>query len=117
MKLKKNIQKKYIAIKILRTKFNTISKYYDIFKFFITSEKYFLPKIKKKFTFLKIKPNISLTIKCFPLTNFSNNKQTQINFKNNFLKITFPTNKHPYRKCISMFDKFQFCVLDVKGSA
>jgi hypothetical protein len=49
MKLKKNIQNKiYIAIKSLRTKFDIISKYYDIFKFFTTSGKCFLPKIKGK---------------------------------------------------------------------
>jgi hypothetical protein len=38
---------------------------------------------------LETKPNFSLTGKYFPLTNFSNDKQTQENLKNNFSKITF----------------------------
>ena len=37
-------------------------------------------------TFLKTKPNFSLTEKCFPLINFSENKQTQENLKNNILE-------------------------------
>jgi hypothetical protein len=44
---------------------------------------------KKKNNFLETKPNFSLTGKYFPLTNFSNDKQTQENLKNNFSKITF----------------------------
>jgi hypothetical protein len=51
---------------------------------------------KRENTFLKTKPNFSLTgkcflltEKCFPLTNFSNGKQTQENFKNNFLENKF----------------------------
>ena len=48
MKLKKKIQIKYIAIKSLRTKFDIISKYYDISKFFTTSGKCFPSKIKGK---------------------------------------------------------------------
>jgi hypothetical protein len=38
----------YISIKSLRTKFDIINKYYDISKFFTTSENGFLPKIKGK---------------------------------------------------------------------
>ena len=38
----------FIAIKSLRIKFDIISKYYDIFKFFTTSGKCFQPKIKGK---------------------------------------------------------------------
>ena len=37
-------------------------------------ESVFHPKLKE-IIFLEIKPNFSLTEKCFPLTNFSNNKQ------------------------------------------
>jgi hypothetical protein len=44
---------------------------------------------KRKNTFLKTKPNFSLTGKYFSLTNFSNNKQRQKNFKNNFSKTNF----------------------------
>jgi len=43
----------------------------------------------EKNIFLETKLNFSLTEKYFLLTNFSNNKQTQKNLKNNFLKNTF----------------------------
>jgi hypothetical protein len=33
---------------------------------------------------MKTKPNFSLTGKCFPLTNFSNGKQTQESSENDF---------------------------------
>ena len=39
--------------------------------------------------YLEIKPNFSLTEKCFPLTNFSNSKQTQENLKSGFWKSEF----------------------------
>ena len=48
MKLKNKYSKQYIYIKSLRTKFDIISKYYDISKFFTTSGKCFPPKIKGK---------------------------------------------------------------------
>jgi len=57
-------------------------------------ESVFRPKLKKN-TFLKIKPNFSLTRKCFSLTNFSNGKQTQENLKNNFSKTTFQETNIP----------------------
>jgi hypothetical protein len=44
---------------------------------------------KRKNTFLKTKPNFSLTGKCFPLTNFSNGKQTQESLESGFSKTTF----------------------------
>jgi hypothetical protein len=37
--------------------------------------------------------NFSLTGKCFPLTNFSNGKQTQENLKSYFPKTTFQETK------------------------
>jgi len=40
-------------------------------------------------TFLKTKPNFSLTEKCFPLTNFSNGKQTQESLESGFPETTF----------------------------
>jgi ABC-type enterochelin transport system substrate-binding protein len=46
----------------------------------------FSVQIFQENTFLETKPNFSLTGKCFPLTNSSNSKQTQKNFKNNFSK-------------------------------
>jgi hypothetical protein len=53
---------------------------------------------KKKNTFLKIKPNFSLTGKCFSLTNFSNGKQTQENLKNDFSETTFQETNIPIFK-------------------
>jgi hypothetical protein len=44
---------------------------------------------KKKNTFLETKPNFSLTGKCFPLTNFSNGKQTHESLESGFPEITF----------------------------
>jgi hypothetical protein len=49
----------------------------------------FSAQIFQENTFLKTKPNFSLTEKCFPLTNFSNNKQTQKSLENNFSKNEF----------------------------
>jgi len=40
-------------------------------------------------TFLETKPNFALTGKCFPLINFSNDKQKHESLKNNFLKSEF----------------------------
>jgi len=40
-------------------------------------------------------PNFSLTEKCFPLTNFSNGKQTQENLKNDFPETTFQKTNAP----------------------
>jgi hypothetical protein len=53
---------------------------------------------KKENTFLEIKPNFSLIGKYFPLTNFSNSKQTQESLENKCLKITFQKNKHIPKK-------------------
>jgi hypothetical protein len=38
---------------------------------------------------MKTKPNFPLTGKCFPLTNFSNGKQTQKSSENDFPNNTF----------------------------
>jgi hypothetical protein len=38
---------------------------------------------------MKIKPNFSLTEKCFPLTNFLNGKQIQESLDSDFSKTTF----------------------------
>jgi len=38
---------------------------------------------------METKPNFSLTGKCFPLTNFSNDKQTQESLENGFSKTIF----------------------------
>ena len=45
-------------------------------------------------TFLKTKPNFSLTGKCFPLINFPEGKQTQESLESGFPETTFlETNK------------------------
>jgi hypothetical protein len=49
----------------------------------------FSAQIFQENIFLEIKLNFSLTGKCFLLTNFFNNKQTQKNLKNNFPKTIF----------------------------
>jgi hypothetical protein len=49
----------------------------------------FYPQIFQENTFLETKPNFSLTGKCFPLTNFSNDKQTQENLESDFPETTF----------------------------
>jgi metal-dependent HD superfamily phosphatase/phosphodiesterase len=46
----------------------------------------FSTQIFQENTFLETKLNFSLIEKYFSLTNFFNNKQTQKNLKNNFLK-------------------------------
>jgi len=49
----------------------------------------FSVQILQENTFLKTKPNFSLTGKCFPLTNFSNGKQTQESLESNFPESEF----------------------------
>jgi hypothetical protein len=51
--------------------------------------KVFSAQIFQENTFLKTKPNFPLTGKCFPLTNFSNGKQTQESLESDFLETTF----------------------------
>jgi hypothetical protein len=49
----------------------------------------FSAQIFQENTFLKIKPNFSLTGKCFPLTNFHNGKQTHESLESDFSETTF----------------------------
>jgi hypothetical protein len=49
----------------------------------------FSAQIFQKNTFLETKLNFPLTRKCFPLTNFSNGKQTQESLESGFPEITF----------------------------
>jgi len=49
----------------------------------------FSAQIFQENTFLKTKPKFSLTGKCFPLTNFSNGKQTQESLESGFPETTF----------------------------
>jgi hypothetical protein len=49
----------------------------------------FSAQIFQENTFLETKPNFSLPRKCFPLTNFLNNKQTHESLEHGFPEITF----------------------------
>jgi hypothetical protein len=49
----------------------------------------FSAQIFQENTFLETKSNFSLTGKCFPLTNFPNDKQAQESLENGFLETTF----------------------------
>jgi hypothetical protein len=49
----------------------------------------FSAQIFQENTFLETKPNFSLTGKCFPLINFSNDKQTQESLESDIPKTTF----------------------------
>ena len=51
-------------------------------------ESVFRPNFQEN-TFLKTKPNFSLTGKCFPFTNFSNGKQTHESLESGFSETTF----------------------------
>jgi hypothetical protein len=55
----------------------------------------FSAQILQENTFLKTKPNFSLTGKCFPLTNFSNGKQTQKSLESGFPESTFRETNWP----------------------
>jgi len=58
----------------------------------------FSAQIFQENTFLKTKPNFPLTGKCFPLTNFSNGKQTQKSLKSNFPETIFRKTNTAKRK-------------------
>jgi len=51
--------------------------------------KVFSVQIFQENTFLETKPNFSLTGKCFPLTNFSNGKQTHESLESGFPESEF----------------------------
>jgi hypothetical protein len=58
----------------------------------------FFAQIFQENTFLKTKPNFPLTGKCFPLTNFSNGKQTQESLESGFPETTFRKTNTAKRK-------------------
>jgi hypothetical protein len=68
----------------------------------------FSAQIFQENTFLKTKPNFSLTGKCFPLTNFSNGKQTQESLESGFPKTTFRKTNTAKRKNTFMKTKPNF---------
>ena len=69
----------------------------------------FYAQIFQENIFLKIKLNFSLTGKCFSLTNFSNNKQTHKNLKNNFQKSLSKKNNHSLNLSDFFGKKFISC--------
>jgi hypothetical protein len=58
----------------------------------------FSAQIFQENTFLKTKPNFSLTEKCFPLTNFPNGKQIQESLESGFPEITFRETNIAYKR-------------------
>jgi hypothetical protein len=63
-------------------------------------------------TFLKTKPNFPLTEKCFPLTNFSNGKQTQESLESNFSETTFRKTNTAKKKNIFLETKPSFSLTE-----
>jgi len=68
----------------------------------------FSTQIFQENTFLKTKLNFPLTGKCFPLTNFSNGKQTQESLESGFLETTFRKTNKAKRKNIFLETKPNF---------
>jgi hypothetical protein len=58
----------------------------------------FSAQIFQENNFLKTKLNFPLTGKCFPLTNFSNDKQTHESLEKWFPGSQFPKNKHSQKE-------------------
>jgi len=68
----------------------------------------FSAQIFQENTFLKTKRNFPLTRKCFPLTNFSNGKQTQESLESGFPETTFGKTNTAKRKNIFLKTKPNF---------
>jgi hypothetical protein len=68
----------------------------------------FSAQIFQENTFLKTKPNFPLTGKCFPLTNFSNGKQTHESLESGFPEITFRKTNTAKKKNIFLETKPNF---------
>jgi uncharacterized protein YjbI with pentapeptide repeats len=68
----------------------------------------FSAQIFQENTFLKTKPNFPLTEKCFPLTNFSNGKQTQESLESDFPETTFRKTNTTKRENIFLETKPNF---------
>jgi hypothetical protein len=72
----------------------------------------FSAQIFQENTFLKTKPNFPLTRKCFPLTNFSNGKQTQESLESGFPKTTFRKTNTAKRKNTFLKTKLNFSLFE-----
>jgi len=68
----------------------------------------FSAQIFQENTFLKTKPNFPSTGKCFPLTNFSNGKQTQESLESGFPETTFRKTNTAKRENIFLETKPNF---------
>jgi hypothetical protein len=68
----------------------------------------FSAQIFQENTFLKTKPNFSLTEKCFPLTNFPNGKQTHESLESVFPETTFRKTNTAKRENIFLETKSNF---------
>jgi hypothetical protein len=68
----------------------------------------FSTQIFQENTFLKTKPNFSLTGKCFPLTNFPNGKQTHESLESVFPETTFRKTKTAKRENTFLETKSNF---------
>ena len=75
----------------------------------------FSPQIFQKNTFLKTKPNFSLTGKCFPLTSFPEGKQTQESLESAFPEITFRKTNTTKKKTLSWKPSHFFFWLKLTG--
>ena len=71
-------------------------------------ESVFFALIFQENTFLETKPNFPLTGKCFPLTNFSNGKQTQESLESGFPETTFRKTHTAKRENIFLKTKLNF---------
>jgi hypothetical protein len=63
----------------------------------------FSAQIFQENTFLKTKSNFSLTGKCFPLTNFSNGKQTHESLESGFRKTNTTKRENTFLETIPNF--------------
>jgi hypothetical protein len=68
----------------------------------------FSAQIFQENTFLKTKPNFPLTGKCFPLTNFSNGKQTHESLESGFPETTFRKTNIAKRKNTFLKNQIKF---------
>jgi hypothetical protein len=68
----------------------------------------FSAQIFQENTFLKTKSNFPLTGKCFPLTNFSNGKQTHESLDSGFPETTFQKTNTAKRENIFLETKPNF---------
>jgi hypothetical protein len=72
----------------------------------------FSAQIFQENTFLKTKPNFPLTGKCFSLTNFPNDKQTQESLESDFPETTFRKTNTAKKENIFLKTKLNFSLTE-----